>query len=420
MPSKRDCEPHTPPREIERKEYDTVKRKHFFDAFDFRSPSDSLNQICKREDINLPPSTARRWLKQREILGSPAIRKTRKLSSKLGRNAILPDSLLEELQDEKHPLNNKRYDQIVQELDLPVSAHTLQYNCVKRTGAKRFKKVKSSTISKENKGKRIIYGQEHRDKGIGDFWGRIWFTDEAHFNSKELIGAAEYSLHRPSEVERLKRVNETPKSDLDVTLHVAGGISYNKRGILIFYNDPIDPEESKQARKSRPRKSEVETEEEYRQKVANWELTLPPKRESGNSMTMACYTENILPYHIEAVKALEEQTGQPCWLQEDNDSSHGTRSANNQARRLKDLSGIRSLIHIAQSPDLNPIEACWLILKKRLRGRKFLNIQEFKEAIMREWGRITQAQIRRRISDMPRRCQMLCNNEGRRIKSDLW
>jgi hypothetical protein len=137
-------------------------------------------------------------------------------------------------------------------------------------------------------------------------------------------------------------------------------------------------------------------------------------------MTMKYYAQHILPRHIKAVKAMEERSGRRCWLQEDNDGSHGTRSLKNVARDLKDASGIQSLIHPAQSPDLNPIEGIWLIIKQRLRGGNWQTVAEFKEAIMREWRRITQAQIRRRISEMPKRCRILCNNEGVRIKSDLW
>jgi len=67
MPSNGNREPHTPERALKRTEYNTVKKSRFFDAFDHKAKDNSLAQICKRPNINIPPSTARTWLKKREL-----------------------------------------------------------------------------------------------------------------------------------------------------------------------------------------------------------------------------------------------------------------------------------------------------------------------------------------------------------------
>jgi transposase len=72
------------------------------------------------------------------------------------------------------------------------------------------------------------------------------------------------------------------------------------------------------------------------------------------------------------------------------------------------------------SPDLNPIEGIWEIIKQRLRGGRWATVEEFKEAILREWRHIAQDEIRRRIREMPWRCRKLCINNGDRIRSNLW
>jgi hypothetical protein len=59
-------------------------------------------------------------------------------------------------------------------------------------------------------------------------------------------------------------------------------------------------------------------------------------------------------------------------------------------------------------------------MKSRLRGRKWLTIAHFKADIQAEWNRVTIAQIRRRIREMPQRCLDVQANGGERVKSDLW
>ena len=61
-----------------------------------------------------------------------------------------------------------------------------------------------------------------------------------------------------------------------------------------------------------------------------------------------------------------------------------------------------------------------MIIKERLRGGRWNTVQEFKEAIQSEWRCVTQAEIKRRISEMPLRCKYLIDNNGARYKSSLW
>jgi hypothetical protein len=77
----------------------------------------------------------------------------------------------------------------------------------------------------------------------------------------------------------------------------------------------------------------------------------------GNSMTQKYYTERSLPMYITAVQKARIVCGRDAILQEDNDPSHGTRSELNVAKQLKDANWLTILVHPAQLPDLNPIEA---------------------------------------------------------------
>jgi transposase len=76
------------------------------------------------------------------------------------------------------------------------------------------------------------------------------------------------------------------------------------------------------------------------------------------------------------------------------------------------------LRHPPQSPDLNPMEACWNILKQRARKRVFHSLEEYKQVMQDEWSKITIEEVRARIAEMPDRCKRPVESRGAPIKSD--
>lgn len=137
-------------------------------------------------------------------------------------------------------------------------------------------------------------------------------------------------------------------------------------------------------------------------------------------MTQEFYSREILPKHIEHIKWLEKHHKHQIYLQEDNDPSHGTHSQNNIVKQLKTKSRLYMLTHPGNSPDLNPIESIWQLIKTQLRGGSWDTVEEFKEAIRAAWKRITRSQIRKRISEMKKRCQAMIDTNGDRYRSQLW
>jgi transposase len=137
-------------------------------------------------------------------------------------------------------------------------------------------------------------------------------------------------------------------------------------------------------------------------------------------MIQTFYAQNILPEHIRQIQALEKRHNHRYHLQEDRDLSHGNRSQNNPPWRLKRDVDLLILAHPPQSPDLNPVEACWLILKERLRGRQWSSVAYFKADIQAEWAKVKQAEIRRCITEMPERCKKVQASKGERIRSSRW
>lgn len=90
------------------------------------------------------------------------------------------------------------------------------------------------------------------------------------------------------------------------------------------------------------------------------------------------------------------------------------------AQDYKKAHNIQNLSHPAQSPDLNPIEAIWSIIKQRVRYRWFDSEEDMKIALQEEWDKITIEEIRERISSMPRRCGKVEKCGGKPIRGYKW
>ena len=81
--------PSTPDRSPARSEFNTIQRTRFYYIYDSKEKDISLGEVCKQLDFKLLPTTARSWIRKRENLGSLALRRTRKLSARLGRARYL-------------------------------------------------------------------------------------------------------------------------------------------------------------------------------------------------------------------------------------------------------------------------------------------------------------------------------------------
>lgn len=166
----------------------------------------------------------------------------------------------------------------------------------------------------------------------------------------------------------------------------------------------------------------TESKAEFQARLQDWEAQKPHKvdvKPQGNAMTQKYYTECLLPIYIKAIHKARLQDIGPWLLQEDGDPSHGMKT-NGLATKLKADNWITNLKHLAQSLDLNPIEAIWNIIKQRLRRRIFHSEEEIKEALQEEWSKVTMTEVRERMTQMPARCKRLIRNSGKPIKEALW
>jgi len=69
----------------------------------------------------------------------------------------------------------------------------------------------------------------------------------------------------------------------------------------------------------------------------------------------------------------------------------------------------------ANSPDLNPIENLWSIVKHNVEKRMPENISELKQYLVEEWEKIPCSMLSNLVSSMKRRWQMILDSNGERI-----
>ncbi len=74
----------------------------------------------------------------------------------------------------------------------------------------------------------------------------------------------------------------------------------------------------------------------------------------------------------------------------------------------------------SMSPDLNPIEHMWGILKRKVEERKVSNIHQLCDGVMEEWKRTPVATCEALVNSMPKRVKAVLENNSGHTKLTLW
>lgn len=237
--------------------------------------------------------------------------------------------------------------------------------------AKRVKLKKEFYISPTNRKARRSFARKYKDWTDKE-WGSVIFSDECYI----------YIGGNPGNFYVTRRTNESYEDGCtiptfrqsSVRLMVWACIAEGKKGPLLILDYPGG---------------------------------------KGGGMTAERYINQVLDGPLSSFYAsLDSEDCHPIF-QQDNARAH---TAKTTVQFLKSH-GISLFPHPASSPDLNPIENIWSILKSiiRRRPRTPTSISELKQAILEAWEEITIEDINACIRSMPERMKAVIQKSGRPI-----
>ena len=98
-------------------------------------------------------------------------------------------------------------------------------------------------------------------------------------------------------------------------------------------------------------------------------------------------------------------------LQEDNDPKH----TSGKAQKWKDENNINRISWPSQSPDLNPMENVWAVLKANISNYKPTSTKHLIKIIKKEWKKLDGVFAENLVLSMKNRISFIINNEGDHI-----
>lgn len=223
-------------------------------------------------------------------------------------------------------------------------------------------------LTEAQKQARMVWATEHAD-WKPEQWGQVVWTDESSF-STESFGRT-YVTRRPGE--KYDQACCLPKLRTHASWMIHGSISAFGRGPIVVF-----------------------------------------EKEWGR-VTGQVYRERVLPwvyYFMDWVVHHPGNHSKHVILMEDGASSHTAKLT----RQLHESSDIDRMSWPANSPDLNPIENVWRVLKQRVSKRSPRTLAELRRYIEREWAALRLEDVRGYIDSMKERCQAVIRAKGGHTK----
>ena len=259
------------------------------------------------------------------------------------------------------------YAQQIRLAQINCSAHTL-YRMFKNEGYQRYLAKKKHLLTAEQKENRLQFAIAHLFWTIEDWFHVLW-TDESYMWLGG--GGFSYVTRRQDEALHEDCIDEMTKSKHSVM--VWGGFMGGEKVPLQI-----------------------------------WE------KDDWGTITALSYLRHVLYPVIIPFIIMWQAVGWPVILMEDGASAH-TADISKSARQAF---SVVTLIWPSWSPDLNPIEHIWGIIKKRIRERPIQpsTTAEMRVAVLEEWDKITPENLYRILATMPDRMAAVIAANGGHTK----
>lgn len=239
---------------------------------------------------------------------------------------------------------------------------------LKAEGYFRFQARRKPFETDKHKAARLKWAKEHRNWTMDD-WYRVIWTDEATFETG-LDTRSCYVTRKQGDAMEYRYLKPTFKSGRS-SIGIWGAITLGLKGPVHFLQ--------KEGRMN----SEI-----YVNQVL---------KELG------------LPFYNHCT----QERGPMIWM--DDGAGYHTSKATAKFRRKV---GLLRMDWPAQSPDLNPIENLWRIIKLRVSAQRhrIQSLEQMKWVIEEEWNKLTVEDFHKCIESMPKRCKLVILAKGGAIK----
>jgi hypothetical protein len=244
-----------------------------------------------------------------------------------------------------------------------VSVRTIQTVCQKRLGMPSRCAAKKPLLTEKMVRKGIAFCKKHRAWTETD-WENVMFSGESTFR---LVNPRSMKVRRPSTMSRYKQKFVVTNVKHSPSVMVWGCFSGKKgRGSLFF---------------------------------------LPPKTTMNSQMYMSVLREKLFPWMEMHGVTRFLQDGAPCHT-----SKLSMALLRQQNFSVMDWPG--------NSPDLNPIENIWSIMKGKLkRDHAITSLPKLERAIKMMWVKDLPVSLFKKLAhSMPRRIQLCLENKGQMTK----